>query len=103
MGCTISDRGKQYMSCSFMKLLHEYNVKQSLSAPSNPHDNAVAESFFSTMKREELYRKDYHSDSDFMDSVRRYIEFYNTERPHTALNYKSPICTEEMYASSHNS
>lgn len=93
-----SDRGKQYMSYSFSKLLGESGVKHSLSAPGHPHDNAVAESFFSTMKREELYRREYRSDADFMDSVRRYIVFYNEKRPHTALNYKSPIQAEEMYA-----
>jgi transposase InsO family protein len=49
-----------YLTTSpFQQLLHKYNTKQSFSQPGKPHDNAVAESFFASLKKEELYRKDH--------------------------------------------
>ncbi len=74
-----SDRGAQYTSHRFQQLLHEHNTKQSFSQPGKPHDNAVAESFFASLKKEELYRKDHPSDRAFQASVASYIEFYNTK------------------------
>ena len=52
-----SDRGAQYTSHRFQQLLHEHNTEQSFSQPGKPHDNAVAESFFASLKKEELYRR----------------------------------------------
>ena len=52
-----SDRGTQYTSRTFTKLLQANGVKQSFSATGQPHDNAVAESFFATFKQEEAYRR----------------------------------------------
>ena len=65
-------------------------VVQSFSKSGRPHDNAVAESFFASMKREEVYRTQYCSEHQFMRSIDTYIEFYNTKRPHSTLNYKTP-------------
>ena len=72
-----SDRGAQYTSHRFQQLLHEHNAEQSFSQPGKPHDNAVAESFFASLKKEELYRKNHPSDRAFQASVASYIEFYN--------------------------
>ena len=85
-----SDQGPQYTSNTFRKLLRMNKVVQSFSKSGRPHDNAVAESFFASMKREEIYRTQYHSERQFMESVDTYIEFYNTKRPHSTLNYKTP-------------
>lgn len=63
-----------------------------------PYDNSVMESFFSSMKREELYRTKYRSETDFRKSVDEYIIFYNTKRPHRKLQYKTPKQKEEEYA-----
>ena len=60
-----SDRGGQYMSDTFMELLRSCGVKQSFSNSGRPYDNAVAETFFSTFKKEEAYRRDYSSEADF--------------------------------------
>ncbi len=60
-----SDRGKQYISKTFSSLLQKCGVKQSFSATGKPIDNAVAETFFSTFKREEDYRREYTSDRHF--------------------------------------
>lgn len=80
-----SDRGAQYTSHRFGQRLHERSVKQSFSNSGRPHDNAVAESFFATLKKEELYRKDYTSEADFKRGLASYIEFYNSQRPHRTL------------------
>lgn len=85
-----SDQGPQYTSNTFRKLLRMNKVFQSFSKSGRPHDNAVAEPFFASMKREEIYRTQYHSERQFTGSVDTYIEFYNTKRPHSTLNYKTP-------------
>ena len=92
-----SDQGAQYTSKTFCKLLRMNKVVQSFSAPGQPHDNAVMESFFSFMKREEIYRTHYKSEQQFAQSVDNYIEFYNTQRPHSTLNYKTPDQFEAIY------
>ena len=92
-----SDRGAQYTSTTFRKLLLSNRVIQSFSNPGKPIDNAVAESFFALFKREELYRRNYRSEKDFRESVASYIQFYNTERPHSSNRYKSPEQLETEY------
>ena len=92
-----SDQGAQYTSMTFRKLLRMNKVVQSFSAPGQPHDNAVMESFFSFMKREEIYRTQYKSEQQFEKSIENYIEFYNTQRPHSTLNYKTPDQFEAIH------
>ena len=77
-----SDQGAQYTSHRFRQLLHERTVVQFFSNSGRPHDNAVEESFFATLKKEELYREDYTSEETFKRGLTSYIEFYNTQRPH---------------------
>lgn len=90
-----SDRGAQYTSHRFQQLLHKHNVEPSFSPPGKPHDNAVAESFFASLKKEELYRKDHPSDRAFQASVASYIESYNPQRPHRTLKNLTPCQVEE--------
>lgn len=92
-----SDQGAQYTSYSFRKLLRERGVTQSFSNPGTPHDNAVAETFFSTLKKEELYRTNYRSEAELKACVAAYMEFYNERRPHQALRYKTPVQMERAY------
>lgn len=92
-----SDRGSQYVSKTLTGLFQQYGVKQSFSATARPLDNAVAETFFSSFKREEAYRKDYTSEQHFRRSVEEYIWFYNEVRPHQMLNYKTPQAFEDAY------
>lgn len=94
-----SDRGSQYTSYAFQKLLKRCCVEQSFSPTGSPYHNAVMESFFSSLKREELYRRNYHSVIEFKDCVQKYIQFYNTERPHSTLRYKTPDAHESLYYS----
>ena len=94
-----SDRGAQYTSHRFRQLLHERSVEQSFSNSGKPHDNAVAESFFATLKKEYLYRKDYTSEAAFKRGLASYIEFYNTQRPHRTLKNQTPCQIEELFKS----
>ena len=57
------------------------------------------ESFFSNMKREELYRTKYHSEKEFRTAVKDYIRFYNEERPHSKTKYHTPSQKEAEYFS----
>lgn len=96
-----SDRGSQYTSTAFRKLLDKYNVVQSFSAKGYPFDNAVAESFFKFLKKEELNRRTYYTKQDLELSLFEYIEgFYNSKRPHSANKDLSPNRFEDLYFNS---
>lgn len=92
-----SDNGGQYTSRAFRSLLVNCNVEQSFSRPHTPIDNAVAESFFANLKREEIYRHEYRSEREFRDRIDKYINNYNRSRPHRHNNYKSPDEKEAVY------
>jgi putative transposase len=87
-----SDRGVQYASADYQKQLREHGIVCSMSRKGDCWDNAVAESFFSTLKAELVHRTDYVSYSHAKASVFEYIEaFYNRRRRHSALDYVSPV------------
>ena len=87
-----SDRGCQYSSKSFQAMLDENKIKGSMSRVACPYDNACIESFFSSAKRECIYRKDYESIDDVKKDLFEYIElFYNRKRIHASLGYLSPV------------
>lgn len=92
-----SDQGSNYRSRAFRSCLQKHGVTQSFSKPGVPYDNSVMETFFPTMKREELYRYRYRSEKEFRTSVERYIYFYNHDRPHKTLQYKTPEQKEQAY------
>ena len=92
-----SDRGSNYRSKAFGICLDNHNVVQSYSKPHTPTDNAVAEAFFKSLKQEELYRRVYRSEREFKESVAEYMLFYNEDRPHKTLHYKTPIQFENEY------
>ena len=86
-----SDRGSQYASHDFRDLLEDNGIVQSMSRKGNCWDNACAESFFSTLKKEEVYRRSYKSRKDARISIFEYITtFYNNTRKHSFLDYLSP-------------
>jgi putative transposase len=87
-----SDRGVQYSSKSFQAMLKQYGIQGSMSRTGCPYDNACAESFFSTAKRECIYRKEYATMDEVKLELFNYIElFYNRKRMHRSLGYKSPV------------
>ena len=95
-----TDQGGNYRSRAFGDYLKTREVTQSFSKPGVPYDNSVMETFFASMKREELYRYKYRSEREFRAAVDRYIDFYNMQRPHKTLHYKTPAQKEEDYARS---
>ena len=87
-----SDRGSQYASYAFRKLLVNNHIRQSMSRKGNCYDNAMAESFFKTLKTELIYQKKYKTRQEVKQDIFEYIEvFYNRQRLHSALGYKTPI------------
>ena len=61
----------------------------------------MMESFFSNLKREELYRSKYRSENEFRAAVDKYMTFYNEERPHATNQYKTPVQKEADFFSDH--
>ena len=92
-----SDQGANYTSYIFRSYLREIEVIQSFSHPGTPYDNAVNESFFACMKREELSHKFYTAVEDLMKDVEEYTAFYNSLRPHERLGDKTPDQIEAEY------
>lgn len=92
-----SDRGIQYASKKMTQIL-SFNTKitQSMSRKGNCWDNAVAESFFKTIKNECLNRFLFQSYWDLYNCIDQYIKWYNNERLHSSLGYRSPL-EMEMY------
>jgi len=87
-----SDRGSQYASNEFRKLLEEHHFVQSMSGKGNCYDNAVTESFFHTLKTELVYFERYKTRSEARQGIFEYIEiFYNRVRRHSYLGYVSPV------------
>jgi len=92
-----SDRGVQYACDEYRGSLNTYKVIQSMSGKGNCYDNAVAESFFHTLKTELVYHETYRTRREARSSVFEYIEiFYNRFRKHSALGYKSPEQFEQI-------
>ena len=93
-----SDQGVQYACQALRDLLHHYKFIQSMSGKGNCYDNAVAESFFHTLKTELIYFENYITRGDAKNSVFEYIEiFYNRFRMHSTLNYYSPVEFEQLW------
>ena len=87
-----SDRGVQYASKDYQKLLSDSNMICSMSAKGNPYENAAAESFNATIKKELIYpHGTYQSKVEARQDIFEYIEiFYNKERLHSSINYTTP-------------
>ena len=91
-----SDRGSQHSSYDFRKWLTFHHINQSMSRKGNPYDNAVAENFFSCLKCEFTFFRDFKTRSEAKTAIFRYIEgYYNLVRPHSALNWLSHIVFEQ--------
>lgn len=87
-----SDRGVQYACDDFVQLLRQARAIQSMSSTGSCYDNAVAESFFRTVKIELVYHERYRTRAEARLSLFAYLEgFYNRVRKHSTLGYKSPL------------
>jgi transposase InsO family protein len=87
-----SDRGSQYASHAYQALLRAHEVACSMSRAGDCFDNAVAESFFASLKKERLHRQPFATRTEAYDAIAEYIDgFYNPVRIHSSLGYLSPI------------
>ena len=93
-----SDRGVQYASAAYVQRLESIGARVSMSAVGNPYDNAKAESFFKTLKTEEVYLKQYQSFAEAEANIQQFLEeVYNTKRLHSSLGYVPPVEFETAY------
>lgn len=94
-----SDRGVQYACTSYRAMLEAHGVASSMSRTGNCYDNAVAESFFGTLKQELIHRDHYATRAQADTAIADYIDnFYNPIRRHSTLGYVSPVDYERMTA-----
>ena len=94
-----SDQGSTYASGGYQQQLRDNNLRCSMSLKGECLDNAVAESFFGTLKNELVYHEDYRTRVQARQSLFEYIEvFYNRQRRHAFLNYLTPVEYEEKCA-----
>ena len=92
-----TDRGSTYGSDEYQTKLFTHGLKPSMSRKGNCYDNAVAESFFSTIKNELIFDKSFVTREDARKEIFEYIEiFYNRQRLHQTLNYQTPEQAEKM-------
>src|SRR5437879_5999845 len=86
-----SDRGFQYAHAEYIAILEKHRMIPSMSRPANPYDNASCESFMKTLKREEIYTNKYENLEHLRTNIEEFIEeYYNQQRLHSALGYRSP-------------
>ena len=93
-----SDQGFQYCSSQYIKILKESGIEISMSEKANPYDKAKMESFFKTLKVEEVYMSDYETYEDVLASIPYFIEeMYNRKRLHSSLGYIPPEEFEDKF------
>jgi len=89
-----SDQGVQFTSDAFTGILEDHCIRISMDGRGRAFDNIFVERLWRTVKYEEVYLKDYSGVRDAKGSLRRYFDFYNNERPHQSMGYRTP---EEVY------
>jgi len=93
-----SDQGSVYGAASYREVLALHGLQPSMSRKGNCHDNAVAESFFSTVKNETTHHSVYDTRQDAKAAIGEYIEmYYNRARPHQTLGYRTPAQAEAQF------
>lgn len=94
-----SDRGKQYTDGSVRAIFKDNDIRQSMSRSGNCYDNAMAESFFATLKKGHIFWQPFESKEQARRMLFEYLEiFYNRVRRHSSLGYKSPVAFEQQHS-----
>jgi putative transposase len=93
-----TDRGGLYRARRYSELVRSAGIRPSMNGTSRPHDNAVAESFFSTLKNELIHHSDFQTRTEARATIFSYIEgFYNRQRLHQSLAYRTPLEAEREF------
>ena len=92
-----ADRGAQYTSYEYLRFCADHHIRPSVGRTGVCWDNAVAESFWESLKRECLYGKIYGTRAEARRAIFRWINWYNTRRLHSSLDYVAPITWEQQY------
>ena len=85
-----TDQGSQFTSIDFIKTLKDADIQISMDGKGAWRDNVFVERLWRTVKYEEVYLRAYDSVSAARESLRRYLKFYNTRRPHSSLDGQTP-------------
>ena len=94
-----TDRGSQYCSHDYQKILRQHGFRVSMSGKGNCYDNAAVETFFKTIKAELIWRRSWPTRRQAELAIFEYINgFYNPRRKHSALGWKSPLAFERKAA-----
>ena len=92
-----SDRGSQYTSMAYPGILEGHGIVLSMSGKGEPYDNALMERFFGTLKAECVERHDFQTPEQAQACIFEYVEvFYNRQRLHSSLGYRSPLAFEHL-------
>jgi len=92
-----SDRGKEYYAGEYQQLLKQYGLICSMSRNGDCYDNAVMESFFHSLKAEDIHERDFKTRTEARTALFDYIEiFYNRQRLHSSIGYQSPVEYEKV-------
>jgi transposase InsO family protein len=91
-----SDRGVEYAAFEFRRQLARLGMLQSMNRPGKMNDNAHMESFFHSLKTEELYGKSFDNEEELRQVLSSYITFYNQQRLHSSLRYLPPALFEQQ-------
>lgn len=93
-----TDRGGLYRARGYGELVRSAGMRASMNGTHRPHDNAVAESFFSTLKNELVHHSDFQTRAEGRSAIFSYIEaFYNRRRLHQSLGYRTPLEAEQAF------
>ena len=93
-----SDRGSEYAADRFRERLQALGFRQSATRVGTPGDNAHVESFFHSLRAELLHGTSFTTDRQLRLTLKRYVRYYNHERRHSALHYRSPVAYESLAA-----
>lgn len=93
----MSDNGSQPTSIGFMKSCRELNITQAFTSDNNPKGKADTERVFRTMKEELLWLREWTSPFELVDTLKQWVDYYNSSYLHSALGYKTPNIFEEEY------